>query len=106
MLKGYNSVTTFAKSMQAELAEKLQLDPPSSKPASGRTWPERFTVPEGYDERLDHFVHFFTAIREKNLVYENAAFAFQAAAPALLCNDSLRLGRLMSWDPAQMKVVS
>ena len=79
---------------------------PRSKPASGRTWPEKFTVPEGYDERLGHFVHFFTAIREKKPVYENATFGFRAAAPALLCNDSLRLGRLMSWDPAQMKVVS
>lgn len=29
VLKGYNSVTTFAKSMQAELADKLQLDSPA-----------------------------------------------------------------------------
>ena len=100
VLKGYNSVTTFAKSMQAELAEKLDLDPPAPA-GSGRTWPEKFSVPTGYDERLDHFVNFFTAIREKKPVYENATFGFRAAAPALLCNDSLRLGRLMSWDPAR-----
>jgi len=63
-------------------------------------------VPQGYDERYDHFVNFFTAIREKKPVYENATFGLRAAAPALLCNDSLSLGKVMSWDPVKLKVES
>jgi len=50
--------------------------------------------------------NFFTAIREQKPVYENATFGLRAAAPALLCNDSLRLGKVMSWDPVQLKVES
>ena len=63
-------------------------------------------MPRGYDERFDHFVNFFTSIREKKPVDENATFGFRAAAPALLCNESLRLGKILGWDPEQMKTVS
>jgi hypothetical protein len=63
-------------------------------------------VPKGYDERLDHFVNFFRAVREKRPVYEDAVFGFRAAAPALLCNDSYRQNRAIGWDPEAMKVVA
>jgi predicted dehydrogenase len=106
VLKGYNSVTTFANSMQKELAETLRLDPPRAKTTTENGWPEKYVVPHGYDERYDHFVNFFTSVREKKPVYENATFGLRAAAPALLCNDSLRQGKLMSWDPVQLKAES
>jgi hypothetical protein len=63
-------------------------------------------VPRGYDERYDHFVRFFKSVREKQPVYEDAAFGFRAAAPALLCNDSYRQGKVLAWDPEAMKAVS
>jgi hypothetical protein len=63
-------------------------------------------VPRGDDERYDHFVNFFTAIREQKPVYENATFGLRAAAPAHLCDDSLRLGEVLSWDPVKLKVES
>ncbi len=104
VLKGYNSVTTFSNAMQKQLEQTLRLEPPPPRnTASHMSWPEKFTVPPGYDERYDHFVHFFTALREKKPVYENATFGLRAAAPALLCNDSLRTGKVMSWDPVHMK---
>ena len=106
ILKGYNSVTTFANAMQKELGESLRLDPPHAKTTAENGWPEKYVVPQGYDERYDHFVNFFTSIREKKPVYENATFGLRAAAPALLCNDSLRLGKELSWDPVQLKAMS
>ena len=106
VLKGYNSVTTFANAMQKELGESLRLDPPRPKATSENGWPEKYVVPKGYDERYDHFVNFFTSIREKKPVYENATFGLRAAAPALLCNDSLRIGKELSWDPVQLRVES
>jgi predicted dehydrogenase len=108
ILKGYNSVRTFALAQQKELAEKYKDEAPAARPATStsQSFPEKYVVPNGYDERHDHFVNFFTCVREKKPVYENATFGLRAAGPALLCNDSLREGRIMSWDPVQMKVVS
>ena len=91
VLKGYNSVITFSKchagraGREADRSNRRRL-----RRRRATSWPEKYSVPRGYDERLDHFVNFFTSIREKKPVYENATFGFRAAAPALLCNDSLR----------------
>ena len=106
ILKGYNSVRTFSLAQQKELAEKIKDEAPAAKQTSSQSFPEKYTVPRGYDERYDHFVNFFTSIREKKPVEENATFGFRAAAPALLCNESLRLGKILGWDPEQMKTVS
>lgn len=105
VLKGYNSVVTFSSAMQEELAKKLTIEPPpgSASASKSHDWPQKYSVPRGYDERLDHFVHFFTSVREQKPVYENATFGLRAAAPALLCNESLREGRVLSWDPVAMK---
>jgi predicted dehydrogenase len=106
VLKGYNSVRTFSVAQQKELTEKYKDEAPRSKSNHSQSFPETYSVPRGYDERYDHFVNFFNSVRNKKPVYENATFGFRAAAPALLCNDSLREGRIMMWDPVQMKVVA
>ena len=62
-------------------------------------------MPRGYDERLDHFVKFFRSIREGAPVEEDATFGYRAAAPALLCNDSYRQGKMIGWDPVAMRIV-
>lgn len=106
VLKGYNSVRTFSTAQQAALAEKYETEHRGSEPKSSAKKPETFRVPAGYDERYDHMVNFFRSVRDKSPVYEDAVFGFRAAAPALLCNDSYRLGRVIGWDPVGMKVVS
>jgi hypothetical protein len=68
--------------------------------------PETFTAPPGYDERFDHFLNFFKAVRGEKPVYEDALFGLRAAAPALLCNESYYQGKLVGWDPVALKVVS
>jgi predicted dehydrogenase len=103
VLKGYNSVVTFSSAMQEELAKKLTVEPSPGTASKSHDWPEHYSVPRGYDERLDHFVNFFTSVREKKPVYENATFGLRAAAPALLCNQSLSQGKILTWDPVQLK---
>jgi predicted dehydrogenase len=107
VLKGYNSVRTFSKVQQAAFAERYLAEHPTQTARKAtRKEPEKFTVPKGYDERYDHFVNFFKAVRKERPVYEDAVFGFRAAAPALLCNESYRQGRLIGWDPVGMKTTT
>lgn len=108
VLKGYNSVRTFSEAEQKRFAEQYLAERrakgPQAKPEV--EFAEKFIVPAGYDERLDHFVNFFTSVREGKPVYEDATFGLRAAAPALLCNESYRQGGVIHWDPEGLKIVS
>jgi predicted dehydrogenase len=106
VLKGYNSVKTFSIAQQKAFADKWLAEHPTVPEKHAAAQTEKFVVPRGYDERLDHFVNFFRCVRERKPVYENATFGFRAAAPALLCNESYRRNREMNWDPKVMKVIS
>jgi len=60
----------------------------------------------GYNgAHYDHFANFFNAIRENGKVVQDPVFAFRAAAPALLCNDSYFQDKFIKWDPINMKLV-
>ena len=106
VLKGYNSVKTFSKDQQKAFAEKYLAEHPSTSEKRRSRQTQKFVVPKGYDERIDHFVNFFRSVREGKPVYEDATFGFRAAAPALLCNDSYRQKKEFDWDPVAMKIVS
>ncbi len=106
VLEGYNSVTTFSKAQQKAFAEKYLAEHPRSSEKRRSKQTEKYVVPEGYDERFDHFVNFFKSVRHGKPVYEDATFGYRAAAPALLCNESYRQKREIDWDPVAMKVVS
>lgn len=70
--------------------------------------PEEYTfaAERGYKGGpYDHFVNFFTAIRNKGKVVEDAVFGYRAAAPALLCNDSYNQDKAMLWDPEKMQLI-
>jgi predicted dehydrogenase len=105
VLKGYNSVKTFSSAQQKAFAEKYLAEHASSSQKYASKHSEKYVVPKGYDERLDHFVNFFESVRKGKPVYEDATFGFRAAAPALLCNESYRQKREIDWDPIAMKVV-
>lgn len=67
-----------------------------------------YKAEEGYKGGpYDHMVNFFTAIRNgsNKTIAEDAVFGYRAAAPALLCNDSLRENKPMNWDPKNMKKI-
>ena len=106
ILKGYNSVTTFSNAQQQMFAAKLAAE--SAPPAErvDRKGPATFHAPVRYDARYDHFARFFASIREGKPVDEDATFGYRAAAPALLCNDSYRLGKMIAWDPVAMRITS
>jgi predicted dehydrogenase len=103
-LKGYNSVQTFSKAQQEALAAKLASEPSKARKTSGYKGVETYKAPAGYDARYDHFVRFFGSVREAKPVYEDAVFGYRAAAPALLCNQSYFQGRMIGWDPFQMRL--
>ena len=102
ILKGYNSVTTFSEAQKKAFAAKLATEP--IPPAGAVIGKEMFRAPAGNDARYDHFARFFASIREGKPVEEDAAFGYRAAAPALLCNDSYRQGKMIGWDPVAMRV--
>jgi predicted dehydrogenase len=65
-----------------------------------------YSAERGYNgAHYDHFANFFQAIRENGKVVQDPVFAFRAAAPALLCNDSYFQDKFIKWDPINMKVV-
>src|SRR5690606_24142925 len=58
-----------------------------------------FAAEKGYlGGPYDHFVNFFTAIRNNGKVTEDAVFGYRAAAPALLCNDSYHQDTAILWN--------
>ena len=64
-----------------------------------------FSAPVGYDDRMDHLVVFFNAVRNNNKVLEDASFGLRAAAPSLACNLSAEQGKPIHWDPVEMKLL-
>jgi len=65
----------------------------------------KYAAPEGYDARVDHFANFFQAIRSNGTVVEDPTFGLRAAGPALASNLSYEKGKVIKWDPINMKVV-
>ncbi|MFC0181744.1 Predicted dehydrogenase [Pseudarcicella hirudinis] len=102
---GYDSVESFPKAQQDELMKAYN----ELYSAEDKLWqkdPEiKFQAPDGYDDRLDHFINFFESIRTGKAVFEDATFGLRAAAPSLACNLSAQLQRPVNWDPIKMKVL-
>ncbi len=103
VIRGYNSVRTFSEATQKAFAEQYKKAFPTPDLGS-MDRKETFETPRGYDDRFDHFVNFFTSIREGKPVYEDAVFGFRAAAPSLLCNMSYRDQKIYRWDPVAMQL--
>jgi len=102
VLKGYNSVTTFAKAEQERFGAKWRAENRPESIKAPKKEVSQWKVPAGYNERLDHFNFFFQSIREKKPVYEDATFGLRAAAPALLANESIATGKMLGWDPEKL----
>jgi predicted dehydrogenase len=102
VIEGYNSVRTFSKSVQQEIADNYEQYYTDKQSTSAKKSTLEFNPPENYDERFDHFIHFFNAIRTNGSVAEDAAYGFRAAAPAVLTNTSYLKKKPMRWDPEKM----
>lgn len=108
---GWDSVTVKRnKSVQSDDPFYIEQMRKAGTPVSGRKRilpPDEYTfaAEKGYmGGPYDHMVNFFTAIREKGKVAEDAIFGYRASAPALLCNDSYNQDKAMLWDPVKMQL--
>jgi hypothetical protein len=106
VVEGYNSVRTFSQEMREKFAEQYRAQMAGNPVRPQLEASSEYRAPDGYDDRLDHFHNFFTAIRAGKSVTEDAIFGFHAAAPALLTNNSYLEKRVVGWDPERMKIVS
>jgi hypothetical protein len=106
LVRGYNSVFTFAEEDQQKFEETL-LEKQSGRveyqPEMNQT--EEYQTPQGYNPRLDHIVNFYDSIRNGSPLKQGPEFGFRAAAPSLLTNTSLQEQRTIRWDPEGMSVV-
>jgi predicted dehydrogenase len=106
LVRGYNSVFTFAEEDQQKFEEAL-LEEQSGRveyqPEMDQT--EEYQAPSGYNPRLDHIVSFFDSVRNDSPLKQGPEFGFRAAAPSLLTNTSLREQRTLRWDPENMSLV-
>jgi len=101
---GY-TIGTFPKAVQEEFLQQYRKQYPpipfnadSIRPESEETYqPSR-----GYSDHLDHHLNFFSAVRSRKPVVEDAIFGFRAAGPALLANISYFEQRVCLWDPESM----
>ena len=102
---GY-TVGTFPEAMQKRIIEtyreKYPVSHPSGTPSPGY---EKYVAPAGYSDSYDHFTNFFSSVRTRKPVVEDAVFGFRAAGAALLSNLSMERGEVVKWDPDSMKLV-
>jgi predicted dehydrogenase len=102
---GY-TVSTFSDAMQRQYIEQYRKKYPATHP--GGPLPqnvEKFAAPNGYSDSYDHFQNFFSAVRSRQPVVEDATFGFRAAGAALLSNLSVDRGTVVHWNPETMKLV-
>ncbi len=95
---------TFPKAMQQAFLKEYRAkypDVPELRPGTE----EVYAAPPNYSEQVEHFRTFFTAMRARKPVVEDAVFGFRAAGPALLANLSYFEGKPVGWDPEKMKRV-
>ena len=103
---GY-SISTFTREIQDAYMETYRDKyPEKMRPDLRGTSEKVYRAPNGYNDRFDHFVNFFDAMRNDGSVVEDAAYGFRAAAPALLTNLSYEQRSIVDWDPDAMKLRS
>ena len=102
---GY-TVSTFTDAMQKQYVEEYRKKYPVTHPSGPLPQNvEKFVAPPGYLDSYDHFHNFFSAVRSRQPVVEDATFGFRAAGAALLSNLSVDRGSVIGWNPETMKVV-
>ena len=104
LVNGYNSVRTFSEDVQEQFREDYTATHDQADQPDELNTTSDFQAPDGYDSRLDHFAHFFSAMRDDSSVVEDVEFGHRAAAPALICNQSYREGKRYHWDPEAMEM--
>jgi len=102
---GY-SVGSFTNAMQKSVVDSyLQKYPPLHPTGEPPLRSEKYTAAQGYSDNFDHFSNFFSSVRSRKPVVEDAVFGYRAAGAALLSNLSIERGAVVNWDPTAMKLL-
>ena len=101
---GYN-IGTFPRVVQDAFLKDYRAKYPPREPELAPVSEQSHVPPTGYNEADDHFRNFFSAVRSRKPVVEDATFGLRAAAPALLSNLSYFDQRPYGWDPAGMTIL-
>ncbi len=100
---GYDSLDTFPEATQKAFVEQYK-----KKYYNARKNVEipavEYKAPEGYSNRVDHWLNFIAAIRDGSEIVEDGTFGLRAAAPALAANVSYFNKKIVNWDPVKMKL--
>lgn len=102
---GWDAVFTYPKAMQEELEKQYNAKYSADDRKAPKKEGVKYRTPDGYDEHVDHFAHFFDGVRTGKAVFEDGTFGFRAAAPCLACNDSYFQKKVIKWDPVAMKII-
>jgi predicted dehydrogenase len=103
---GY-TIGTFPLAVQEEFLKEYHAKYPVERPTAAAMKPaeeEVYSAPRGYSDNYDHFDRFFSSVRSRQPVVEDATFGLRAAGPALLSNVSYFEQRVMEWDAERMRV--
>ncbi len=102
---GWDSFSTYPLAEQEKIKAEYYRKYKEGEDREPRLEDIKYAAPENYDERLDHFINLFEAMRNGKKVVEDASFGLRAAAPCLACNDSYFQKKEINWDPVNMQVV-
>ncbi|MHB8302523.1 MAG: Gfo/Idh/MocA family protein [Acidobacteriaceae bacterium] len=103
---GY-TISTFTVAMQQQILEQYRRKYPAPHPTGAPPMgQEKYVAAPGYSDSYSHFDNFFTSVRTRKPVVEDAVFGFRAAGAALLSNLSYDRGSVVHWNPETMKVVN
>ncbi|MBI1895740.1 MAG: Gfo/Idh/MocA family oxidoreductase [Acidobacteria bacterium] len=99
-------IETFPKAIQEQFLEDYRKKYPEQRATADSIRPlteQRFTPPASHNAHREHHRTFWTSVRSRKPVLEDAVFGLRAAGPALLCNTSYFEKRICVWDPEAMK---
>ncbi|MBI3279342.1 MAG: Gfo/Idh/MocA family oxidoreductase [Acidobacteria bacterium] len=99
-------IETFPKAVQEQFLKDYRKKYPEQRATADSIRPlteQRFTPPASHNAHREHHRTFWTSVRSRKPVLEDAVFGLRAAGPALLCNTSYFEKRICVWDPEAMK---
>jgi len=102
---GWDTFNTFTKAEQEAYIKQYNAKYSEADRKEVSVAESAYAAPDGYDERYDHFVNFFEAMRGGKPVVEDATFGLRAAGPALVTNESYFKRKAINWDPLKMQVI-
>jgi predicted dehydrogenase len=100
---GYDSLSTFPKSVQDEFLRQYKLEYYHVPDAVNEPDEIVYTPPDRYDDRDDHWANLIAAMRDGKTIIEDATYGLKAAGPSLAANESYFTDRIVTWDPQTLR---